>query len=255
MKAERIQYLILQYNAENLSESEEQELEKAIEDGWIDISDLEDLHELDQKLDQLLFEMPEEKMKAEFYEMMEREKEQQPTRVIPMRRWINIGIAASILLVGWMGGSLWNTGAQEETSIAELSNELKSMREMVMLSLIEKESSSDRLRAVNLTDEMDQASEQVTEALLRTLNEDENTNVRLAALDALKVYANQPIVREGLIKSIRNQRSPLVQMALAEIMVAIQEKRSLKEFEHILKEQPMAPPVKEQLKKEIEVLL
>jgi hypothetical protein len=129
------------------------------------------------------------------------------------------------------------------------------MREMVMLSLIEKESSSDRLRAVNLTDEMDQASEQVTTALLKTLNEDENTNVRLAALDALKVYANQPIVREGLIKSIRNQRSPLVQMALAEIMVAIQEKRSVKEFEHILKEQPMAPPVKQQLKKEIEVLL
>ena len=78
-----------------------------------------------------------------------------------------------------------------------------------MLNMLEKESTSERLKAVNLTQGMDNASEKVVEALLQTLNNDPNVNVRLSALEALFPYASNPKVREGLIQSISQQESPL----------------------------------------------
>ncbi len=258
MKAKRIQYLIQQYNTEKLSPTEEQELESAIEQGFIEISELDDLHALDQQLDLLLHDLPSQNMQAEFYQMLEQAKmEIKPAQQHRGIRnlWVQLAIAASLLLMGLAAGGLFAERQESDESIAQLSAELRDMREMVMLSLLEKESSSERLRAVNLTDEMDQTSEQVINALLKTLNEDESTNVRMAALNALYVHADKPTVREGLIQAIQHQNSPLIQVALAEFMVSVQEKRSVKEFQEILKSKPLPPPVKKQLEKEIQVLL
>ena len=257
MKTTYINHLIQQYNTGKINAEEEQELEKAIELGYIELHQLEDLHTLDQKLELMLHTIPEQNMEQQFYAMLEREQaKQQPKNNSKLRPlFTQLSIAASLLFIGLAMGYLFFHPTEEREAIANLSDELKSMREMVMLSLIEKESSSERLKAVNLTQEMDQASEQVTSALLKTLNEDSNTNVRLAALESLYLYAEQAHVREGLIKSIQHQKSPLVQMALAKFMVSIQEKRSVQEFEELLKGARIPPPVKQQIKEELQVLL
>ncbi len=92
---------------------------------------------------------------------------------------------------------------------------------------------------------MDQASEKVTGALLQTLNNDENVNVRLAALDALRPYVKNSEVRQDIIRSIAKQQSPLVQVALAELMVELQDKSSVKELEKILNNKKTPLDVKE----------
>ena len=79
-----------------------------------------------------------------------------------------------------------------------LGQEVSDLKELMMLSLLEKESATERLKAVSLTQEMDQASQKVTSALLQTLNNDDNVNVRLAALDALKPYSSDGNVRAGI---------------------------------------------------------
>jgi HEAT repeat protein len=143
----------------------------------------------------------------------------------------------------------------ENKEVSQLTKEVSELKEMMMLSLLEKESVTQRLKAVSLTSEMDQVSIRVTNALFATLNQDENVNVRLAALDALKAYSRDSQVRSKLIESIAIQDSPLVQIALAELMVSIQEKRSVDALKQVLQSEKTAKEVKTKISESIDVLI
>jgi hypothetical protein len=102
---------------------------------------------------------------------------------------------------------------------------------------------------------MDNASEKVTNALFTTLNHDENVNVRLAALEALTSYSKDSAVRAKLIASISAQDSPLVQVAMAELMVAIQEKKSVEALKQLLNSDRTPKEVKTKISESIKVLI
>jgi HEAT repeat protein len=125
----------------------------------------------------------------------------------------------------------------------------------MVLTLISQSSATDRLKAVGYTSELQQADERVIQALLFTLNHDENVNVRLVTVEALFRFADAPAVREGLVRSIAQQESPLVQLALADVMVALQEKRSVAPLSELLRRQATDFYVKEKLESSIRVLL
>jgi HEAT repeat protein len=50
--------------------------------------------------------------------------------------------------------------------------------------------------------------------------------VRLAAADALAQFRDLPSVRDGLVVSMERQSSPLVQVALIDLLVELQEQRA-----------------------------
>ncbi len=133
-----------------------------------------------------------------------------------------------------------------------MKGKISDMKEMMMLSLLEKESATERLKAVSLTQEMDQASKHVTGALLQTLNNDENVNVRLAALDALRPYSKDGQIREALVRSIAQQKSPLVQVALAELMAELQEKGAIDAFKNILEDGETPSDIKKKIRENIQ---
>ena len=129
------------------------------------------------------------------------------------------------------------------------------MREMMVLTLIDQSSVTQRIKAVNLTNNLDDVNERVIHALLKTLNNDPNENVRLVTVEALYEFADNPIVREGLIQSISEQESALVQLALADVMVALQEKRSIEQFNELLKRRDLNDAVRGRIEKTVRVLL
>jgi hypothetical protein len=59
----------------------------------------------------------------------------------------------------------------------------------------------------------------------------------------------------ALVKSITRQESPLIQVALAELMAAIQEKNAVKEFEKVLERNDTPEEVKKRIQKNLEVLI
>jgi hypothetical protein len=128
-------------------------------------------------------------------------------------------------------------------------------RQNMVLTLISQSSATDRLKAVGYTSELQQADERVIQALLFTLNHDENVNVRLVTVEALFRFADEPAVREGLVRSIAQQESPLVQLALADVMVAPARKRSVAPLRELLRRQGTDFYVKEKLESSIRVLL
>ena len=93
------------------------------------------------------------------------------------------------------------------------------------------------------------------DALLATLNNDPNVNVRLSTLDALSHLANHAEVREGLIKSIIQQDSPIMQLAIADVMLKLQEKKSVNSFKELLKQKDLNPGVRDRIKQTITQLI
>jgi hypothetical protein len=106
-----------------------------------------------------------------------------------------------------------------DAQLTMLREELREMRQMVTLSLLQQQSASERLKGVSFTNQIDQPDSQITVALLDTLMLDPNVNVRLAAIDALKPMSTRDVVRRGVVDALPRQTSPLVQIALIDFIV------------------------------------
>ena len=139
----------------------------------------------------------------------------------------------------------------DRQQLAALSTQVHEMREMMMLSLLQNPSASERMRGVSYTSDIKNVNPGMADALLATLNNDPNVNVRLTTLEALTHFANDPRVREGLVQSILQQDSPLVQSALADVMLKLQEKRAVKSFKKLLKQKDLNGMVKTKIEQTI----
>jgi HEAT repeat protein len=129
------------------------------------------------------------------------------------------------------------------------------MKQVMMLSLLQDPSASQRIRAINYTEDIGNVNLKVISALFTTLNEDPNVNVRLATLDALIKLAGEPKVREGLVRSIDLQDSPLMQSAIADAMVKLQEKSSVQSLRNLLNKKGLNQMVKVNIEKSISKLI
>ena len=129
------------------------------------------------------------------------------------------------------------------------------MKQVMMLSLLQDPSASQRIRAINYTEDIGNVNLKVISALFTTLNEDPNVNVRLATLDALIKLAGEPKVREGLVRSIDLQDSPLMQSAIADAMVKLQEKSSVQSLRNLLNKKGLNQMVKINIEKSISKLI
>lgn len=256
---ERIKGLIDRYNSMSADAAEIHEVEQLIESGMIRLEDLKVLHDLQENLHAIQVPEPTAALDDRFYSMLK--KEGRISVAIDWKSFFSFKVMAprlafaSVLLVaGFIAGRLMAPGREDSPQMRQLGQEVSSLKELMMLSLLEKESATDRLKAVSLTEEMDQASKKVTTALIQTLNNDENVNVRLAALDALRPYSRESSVREALIRSIGKQESPLVQISLAELMAELQAKGSVEELEKILRSNSTPEEVKKKIRESIQVI-
>jgi hypothetical protein len=146
-------------------------------------------------------------------------------------------------------------GAQQDKQLQALSGQVHELKQTMMLALMENPSASERIKGVSYTTEIKHVDDQVIEALLATLNNDPNVNVRLSTLDALTHLANHPEVRAGLIQSITTQDSPLMQSAIADVMLKLQEKKAVGSFKQLLKQKNLDNGVRDKIKQTINSLI
>lgn len=260
MEKKRIDELVAKYN-EGLADPQETKLlEQLIEEGNVALTQLRELEKFDEQIAGLEDPAPSIQLDDKFYAMLaeEKRKAKKQTFAIAWPGWNSwvprLAFAVVLLIAGFGAGYLLQRPSDRE-QVRGLTQEITNLKEMVMLALLEKESTTDRLKAVSLTSEMNQVSQKVTHALFKTLNEDDNVNVRLAALEALKAFIRDNGVREELVRSISKQDSPMVQLELAGLMVAIQEKKSVKALQQIVENEKTPKEVKTKIKESIQVLI
>jgi HEAT repeats len=259
MEKKQKEELVAKYNEGLADPAEIKLIEQLIESGEIDLTQLRELSGLDEQIKKIESPVPSIHLDDQFYAALAQEKKAQNTRTsFSMPDWNflfpRLALATVLVLIGFSAGYFIQSPS-ESKEVSKLTEEVTDLKELMMLSLLEKESATQRLKAVSLTSEMDQVSEKVTNALFTTLNSDENVNVRLAALEALKLYSKDSAVRTKLIASIAMQDSPLVQVAMAELMVSIQEKKSVDALKQLLQSEKTPKEVKSKISESIKVLI
>ncbi len=149
--------------------------------------------------------------------------------------------------LGKIGKSVGKSSDSPDTAqaqIAAMRTELKSTRQSMVLAMLQLQSASERLQAVTYSTQEAQPDPQVLGALLHTVRYDTSVDVRLAALDALGRYGSRPEVRKGLIESMQDQQSPMVQIALIDLLVDLHDRSAVQQLKKYKQDPGVNPAVK-----------
>jgi hypothetical protein len=167
--------------------------------------------------------------------------------------FFRLAAALALLLLG-VGIGYWiNKNNQQQEEFARIKEQMDSTRkqladtrQMMLTMLGNDQSASQRIKAVNVALEFSDADDEIVRALINTMNSDPNTNVRLAALDALAKFKNDSNVRRALIDALGKQRDPMVQITLIQLMVQMKEKEVVKDLEKIVDDAGTMQAVKDE---------
>jgi hypothetical protein len=162
----------------------------------------------------------------------------------PMRwsSWYRPAMAASVavmIIAAFAAGRSMRRQAPSPQELAQAQNladlrvELREMRQMLTLSLMQQQSATERLRGVSGSVQIDQPDNEIVRALLDTLMHDPNVNVRLAAVDALRRFSQRDVVRQGTIQALADSSFPLVQIALIDFMVETRERAAIEALQRL----------------------
>ena len=150
-------------------------------------------------------------------------------------RW-QIAMAAGLVAVGiFFGRYLPQAGSPGTPEMAQLRGQVEGLRQMVALSMLQQQSPSARMRGVTYSEQISQPDKQVLDALLQAVNHDSNVNVRLSAIDALQKFAADPEVARAMVDSIPGQDTPLVQIALIDMLVQLNARGAVPDLARLAK--------------------
>ncbi len=157
--------------------------------------------------------------------------------------------AACLLLVTgvWIGTRINRGPAASE--MAKLENEVKNLHETLMISMLDNESASERLKAVNYAEAINTPNTKVINALMNTLNNDKNVNVRLAALYSISRFSNSEAVRDSLVASLSMQTEPIIQVVLINLLAEKKETKAIPSIKQILSNDKTLKEVKDAARK------
>ena len=254
MDYKEFQEQIVDYLSDNLNEEERQRFEECLKENPQYAEELEAAQFLWNGNEEDIPE-PSLHMDAKFYSLLDSEikEDQKTTWFQKFENFLfgnlpkQLAYTVVILAVGFFIGNNVISGQKVEDAIAET----QEVRSQLVLTLLDQPSASKRLQAVNEVTKLNEVTETIIKALFTTLNNDPNVNVRLSAMEALKNYITIPQVREGLIASIVNQKSPIVQIELANLMVDLQEKKAVQSFQKLINEEDVNTSAKQKMEESI----
>lgn len=259
MNCERLEALLPDYLAGSLRHEDEDRFESHIEQ----CARCKEAVVLWNKLAELPQEKPSPALRARFEAMLEAHQQahsEAPRDLLPRHSllpflagggWMRVAASAAfavvLLVAGFAAGRY--SGGQEKQDLQEdlvrLSTEVTGMRQLVVLSMLQQQSASVRLEAVAMGSQSAQMDPQVLAALMQTLRSDSSVDVRLAALNALARQGNQPTVREGLLDALQPRQSPLVQVALIDLLVEMRDRSAVPQLQKVSQDPNLNPAVRQ----------
>ena len=223
-----------------------------------------------KKLGAIPEERPSRALRARFEATLEayvqglRQAERGPSNREKLDKWLEgwwprqpafqFGFAMAFLAIGLLVGYSLTRNSSSSGEVARLREEVTHTRQLVALSLLQQQSASERLKGVDWSYRIARPDPQVLSALLHTVNYDQNVNVRLAALDALHQSTSNEMVRHGLVESLERQSSPMVQIALIDVLVDIHDQQASAALQGLTQEAGLNPEVRERAQWALEQL-
>jgi hypothetical protein len=190
---------------------------------------------------------PSEKGASEFNTFLKNEiQEERKTKVIAITPWYYKVAAAVALTIVGAGAGYWISQQQsKDDELLAMKHELEITKQLVMSKLNNEQSASQRMLGVQAAYEVETSDMEITRALIKVMNEDRNSNVRLSAIKALAQFPKED-VKQALIASLSVQTDPVVQIALIQLMVQMKEKSAVKSLQQIINDEKTLPAVKDE---------
>ena len=173
----------------------------------------------------LLGALPEEEpdsraMRARFQVSLQQRSRWRPSWPAPL---VGVGMAASVVLALVTGAAIGRGLPAGEPidpqDFNAMRRELRDVREMLTLSLLQQTVASERIKGASAAARMDDPSAAVVAAVLETLALDPSVSVRLACVRALERFNDRAVVRADVVRALVREDSPLVSMALIDFIV------------------------------------
>jgi len=249
MEKEKLEALLIEYIDGTLTESERLAVEHELKVNehankmFRQLQEVMDVMQTSSRIE------PSVKLKLGFEEFLKQEmfSTKKSKTVLFQPGFYRVAAAIALLIIGG-GVGFWISREQRQADEFEaVKKEMELTKKMMMAMLDNQQSASQRVLGATVAyNDIEKADDEIVQALIEAMNDDENTNVRIAALEALGKFHNQPHVRKALIASLRTQKDPLVQIALIRLMVEMKEKNITKELERISNDEEALPAVKEE---------
>ncbi len=250
---EKIQPLLIDFVDKNLSDEKTAFVSKHLQNCKSCREEVDGLVVLFGEMDKVENELPDESLSLSFKEMLEQEKAAQEVKKVKMQssnqkvfltKWMQIAAAVAILITGMLIGTQLDNKGNSGEQVAELQQEMKSMKEMLILSKLQQPVASERIIAASYLEQVSAPDKDVLNALIQTMNTDKNSNVRMAAMNALTKFRADKMVSEALVESLSIQTDPIIQISLIYILVEMQETRAVDKMKQIIEDNSTNESVK-----------
>ena len=163
------------------------------------------------------------KADASFEALLKKELHQpKKGKVIYMRYF---AVAASLALL--VMSVLWYNSYQED----------KAKRTQI-ISQLDDTSTGTRLEAVyEFSDAYKKEDQQIIDVLINKLLNDDNSNVKIAIIDALLEFPKNEKIRNSMIQALKKETKPNVQIKLIKALSTLREERAKEPLEEIIKDE------------------
>lgn len=261
----KIQPLLIDFVDKNLSAEQTGLVRNHLAECPLCSEEVEKLAILIREIENLNDEQPGAELRADFEAMLsaEKQKQQKQLKTAPGKqqtRWLyppfmQMAAGFTILVAGALMGFFFARQNGQNQQVAELKNEVVQMKDMLILSKLEQPSASERILAASYLEEMTQPDPAILKALINTLNTDKNSNVRLAALNALAKFKTDPTVRDAFVETLSQQTDPIIQISLINLLIEMQEQRAVEKMKKIMQDNSANESVKKLAEKGVLTLI
>lgn len=248
MEREKLESMLIDYLDGTLEDNARKEVEQELAENPEARIVLGQLKEMMEKMDHADELTPGEALKKSFEHFLSQEmvRANKPKSItmIPMVYRVAAGIVL-LLTVGvsayWMRKDL-----QHQERLAKIEEELEASKQLIMTMLGNDFSPSQRMQGVSVAYELNKPDDEIVRALIHTFNNDPNTNVRLAALDALSKFNEEADVRQALIEALATQKEPVILISLIQLLVEMKEKTVVHQLEKMTQDEQIMKAVKDE---------
>jgi anti-sigma factor RsiW len=248
MEREKLETLLIDYIDGTLTEADRLVVERELETNEASRKLYEQLKEVIMAMEDAPGIQPSSSLKNSFDNMLSNEiaSANKSKQVFLTPNFWRVAASVLLLVVGGGVGYWVSKYQRQQEDIRELQAQLNATKDRMMSMMGNDLSASQRLQGVNVALTIKKADDDVVNALVKALNEDPNTNVRLAALEALSNFKHETSVRKELIQSLAKQKDPIVQINLIQLMVQMKEKKVVDDLQRIIDDEQTIKPVKDE---------
>ena len=215
-------------------------------------------------LEQIPQEVPSPMLRQKFNRMLEEERSRKSLRTKireSLTEWNahrpapQFVAGFAIFIIGLVVGYGVRGSRSHHHDLLKLGQEVQSMKQMMSISMLQQESSFDRMKGVTLSTEVEKPGDLLIQMLFTKINSDPSVHVRLSAIDAVSLFSSRKDVQTQLVNALLNQDSPMVQIALIDQIMSIREKNALTALRMLIENQETLPDVKKYAEEKLHALI